>query len=170
MNVSESDMQTKIDSSKQKISSLDELLGVEPDPVDLPKIKSLASSALTFLMLGKKDSYVHEISHLADACAVYLELGHTLDELLGAIKSSTAAQHEKALNTLTTEIGMKQFQLNSSNPHTLAAQNLNRQVKTMKSYLVAPLAHIIEALITDTLVQASIKGADLGAFDFLNMK
>lgn len=47
-------MQTKIDSSKQKISSLDELLGVEPDPVDLPKIKSLASSALTFLMLGKK--------------------------------------------------------------------------------------------------------------------
>lgn len=168
--VSESDVQTKIDRPKQKISSLDELLGVEPDTVDIPKIKSLASSALTFLMLGKKESYVHEISLLADACAVYLEIGHTVDDVMRAIKSSMAAQHEKALNKITSEIGMKQFQLNCSNPHTLATQNLNRQVQIMKSYLAVPLDNIIEGVITDTLVQASIQGAELGQFDFLNMK
>ncbi|KTC78827.1 hypothetical protein [Legionella cherrii] len=166
-------MQSKQEpTTNQAALSLDALFEENTrETVDLPLIQSTAASAMKILMLGNQPGYINEINQLADACAQILEQGSTVDLVVQAIQSGMSASHQQALDKITSEIGLGQFQLNHSNRLTLAGQNLEKRVRCMRHYKETPLAELIEAVTTDTLVQASARfGANLGDFDFLNCK
>ncbi len=164
-------MHEKIDVTNQPVFSLDALFEEEIQTADIPQIKSTAASAMNILMLRRQQGYLNEINQLADLCAQLLKQGTPVDSVVQAIKSGITASYQQALDKVTREIGLGQFQLTHTNPQTVAGQNLEKHVKSMRRYKETPLAEIIEAVITDTLVQSSAKfGADLGDFDFLNCK
>ncbi|CAM2949444.1 Uncharacterised protein [Legionella steigerwaltii] len=164
-------MLSKSDLTSQALSSLDALFEEDARVADLPQVQSTAASAMKILMLGNQQSYINEIKKLAALCAQLLKKDSTVDSVVHAIKSGTTASYQQALDKLTSEIGLGQFQLDHSNPQTLAGQNLEKRVKTMRRYKATPLAEIMEAVITDTLVQACARfGADIGDFDFINCK
>ncbi|WP_065236099.1 hypothetical protein [Legionella parisiensis] len=166
-------MQKKIDittNHPEPVFSLDALFKKELT-ADIPQVSSTAASAMKILMLRNQQGYINEINQLAEICAQLLKQGTPVDSVAQAIKSGIAASYQQALDKVTSEIGLGQFQLNRTNPQTVAGQNLEKQVKSMRRYKETPLIDIIEGVITDTLVQASAKfDADLGDFDFLNVK
>ncbi|QLZ68186.1 hypothetical protein FOLKNPGA_00964 [Legionella sp. PC1000] len=166
----ESIVQKKIDVTNQPVFSLDALFEEELT-ADIPQVSSTAASAMKILMLRKQQGYINEINQLADICAQLLKQGTPVDSVVKAIKSGMATSYQQALDKVTSEIGLGQFQLNHTNPQTVAGQNLEKHVKSMRRYKETPLIDIMEAVTTDTLVQASAKfGADLGDIDFLNFK
>ena len=160
-------MQGKNDLANQSLFSLEELF---EETVEIHHVSSTAISAMKILMLRNQQSYLNEIDRLATICAQLLKQGSTVDTLVQTMKSSMTACYQDALNKVTSEIGLGQFQLNRTNPQTVAGQNLEKRIKSMRRYKdEMPLTDIMEAVITDTLVQASAKfGADLGDFDFLS--
>ncbi|PWY55019.1 hypothetical protein DGG96_13995 [Legionella qingyii] len=161
-------MQGKTEAN-QSIFSLEKLFEVTAETVDIHLVGSKAISSMKILMLRNQQGYLNEINELANICAQLLKQGSTVVSLVQTIKSSMTASYQDALNKITSEIGLGQFQLNHTNPQTIAGQNLEKRLKSMRRYKETPLTDIIEAVITDTLVQASAKfGAALGDFDFLN--
>lgn len=160
-------MQGKTDLANQPIFSLEELFEVT---LDRHQVASTAISAMKILMLRNQQAYLDELNELANMCAQLLKQGATVDSLVETIKSSMTTSYQDTLNKVTSEIGLGQFQLNHTNPQTIAGQNLEKRIKSMRRFKETPLTDIIEAVITDTLVQASAKfGADLGDFDFLKL-
>ncbi|KTD72621.1 hypothetical protein [Legionella tucsonensis] len=164
-------MQKKIDVTNQPVFSLDALFAEEAEAADIPQVSSTAASAMKILMLRNQQSYINEINKLADICAQLLKQGTSVDSVVQAIKSGIADSYQQTLDKVTSEIGLGQFQLNHTNPQTVAGQSLEKHVKSMRRYKETPLIDIMEAITTDTLVQASAKfDADLGDIDFLNFK
>lgn len=167
----ESTVQKKIDVTNLPVFSLDALFAEEVEAANIPQVSATAASALKILMLRNQQGYINEINKLADICAQLLKQGAPIDSVVQAIKSGMATSYQQALDKVTSEIGLGQFQLNHTKPQTVAGQNLEKHVKSMRRYKETPLIDIMEAVITDTLVQASAKfDADLGDFDFLNFK
>lgn len=167
----ESPVQKKFDVTNQPVFSLDALFSEETEAADIPQVSSTAASAMKILMLRNQQGYINEINKLADICAQLLKQGTPIESVLQAIKSGMAASYQQALDKVTSEIGLGQFQLNHTNPQTISGKNLEKHVNSMRRYKETPLIDIMEAVITDTLVQASAKfDADLGDIDFLNFK
>ena len=170
--VLESTVPKKAIVKSQPVFSLDALLEENAEEhIDLPQVKSAAVSAMRLLMLGNQQGYINEIYRLADFCAQLLNQGAPINTVVNVIKFGMANSYQQALDKVTSEIGLGQFQLTHSNPQTLAGQNLQKRVNTMRHYKDTPFAEITEAVITDSFVQASARfGADIGNFDFINCR
>ncbi|WP_133126816.1 hypothetical protein [Legionella nagasakiensis] len=152
------------------VLSLDELLGDDIDKSSIELLCSQAVSAMRLLMFHKQAQYTTKISDLAKTSADLMKQGTALTTVINKIETSIANAHEQALGLLAREIGMADFQLKRTKIDTVPGQALRSHVNAMKAYAKASLSEIQNAIITDTLVQASKLGADLEGFDFINYR
>ncbi|KTC89543.1 hypothetical protein OQJ18_08820 [Fluoribacter dumoffii] len=164
-------MQSKTDASQSEFSLEALFTEATKETANLSQVKSAAAFAMKFLMLGDEPSYVDKIYQLAELSAHLLKLEFSLESVLQEVQSGITESHPHALELITSKIGLGQYQLAHATPHLFVNQNLEKQVRTMRHYKEYPLAELIEAIITDVLVQASVQfGAQIDNFDFLNCK
>ncbi|WP_412754648.1 hypothetical protein [Legionella donaldsonii] len=125
--------------------------------VDYTSVTSYAASAMSHLMLHKKEHYEQALKDLAAASANVIKKGKTVNDVVTAIENSMKASHEKSLTALNSALGMAKFQKNPTLAGYIKALETNKE-KSVES--------LIEAVVTDTVVKANKDyGADLGDFN-----